>query len=417
MYRSVRAWGLSMVLTLTCMLAFSCSDNSTGGDVDDDEDNDGLAPSAIVDLRVAAVNTNSALLRWTAPGDDGSTGCAYEYDLRGSTDSITAANFLSAIQATEVDPPLPAGMTQEYTVDGLQSGQKYYFAIKTRDVAGNWSGLSNCLSLTCLVDEVVVFADTALVRVVRDTIGLATGDIHFSDVQNITDFGATDLTIEDLTGLEYFVSVHFLFLYGNNISDLTPLADLDEIFALGLADNNISDLSPLAGMTGLRQLIAGENPISDITPLANMSYLGWLRLNSTDVTDFTTLYGLDSLTELDLGSNQLGDVSFAANLTQVKTLILNGDNISDVTALGSLTGLEILNLVFNRIADITPLSGLTGIRELNLRYNEIVDIEPLVNNPGLDSGDVVFLQNNPLSEESVNEHIPALEARDVTVYH
>ncbi len=401
---------------VVCMLALSCSDNSTGGDVADDEADDSVAPNAVVDLRMVSVNTNSTVIRWTAPGDDGATGCAYEYDLRGYTDSITADNFSSAVRASEVDPPLPAGMTQEYTVDGLQPGQKYYFALKTRDDVGNWSGISNCLSVTCLVDQVVVFADTALERVVRDTIGLPTGDIHFSDVQAITDFAATDLTIQDISGLEFFVTVHFLFLYNNDISDLTPLADLDEIFALGLAGNNITDLSPLAGMTGLRQLIVGENPLSDITPLANMSRLGWLRLNSTQVTNFTTLYGLDSLMELDLGNNSLGDVSFVSNLTQVKRLTLNGNGISDLTALGSLTGLEYLNLGFNQIVDITLLSGLTNISVLYLPYNQIEDIAPLVNNAGLGSGDVVYLQGNPLSSESIDTHIPALEARGVTVH-
>jgi len=38
-----------------------------------------------------------------------------------------------------------------------------------------------------------------------------------------------------------------------------------------------------------------------------------------------------------------------------------------------------------------------------------------VENPGLGEGDLVTLNYNPLSEESIKEHIPALRARGVTV--
>ena len=47
--------------------------------------------------------------------------------------------------------------------------------------------------------------------------------------------------------------------------------------------------------------------------------------------------------------------------------------------------------------------------------NQVSDISPLVDNPGLGDIVIVWLRGNPLSEESVNEHIPALRARGVTV--
>jgi len=38
-----------------------------------------------------------------------------------------------------------------------------------------------------------------------------------------------------------------------------------------------------------------------------------------------------------------------------------------------------------------------------------------VDNDGLGAGDMVWLYDNPLSGQSINEYIPALQARGVTV--
>jgi hypothetical protein len=86
---------------------------------------------------------DSVTVSWTAPGDDSLSGRATRYDLRYSTQPITAANF--GLASAAVNPPLPAdaGSSQSATINGLQSGLTYYFAIKSVDETGNWSALSN----------------------------------------------------------------------------------------------------------------------------------------------------------------------------------------------------------------------------------------------------------------------------------
>lgn len=417
MWGTLKTWAPAISLLFVISFFLSCSKNSSGGDVDDDNDLDKTAPKAITDLRQADVNTSTATLEWTAPGDDSVTGVAYEYDFRASTETINAANFAAAFKIDSVDAPLPAGMTQSFKVETLTPGESYFFAIKTRDDAGNWSGMSNCVGITCLVDQLVTFPDTALERVVRDEIALPTGDIHMSDLQDLTELGASDQGIENLTGLEYCIHLTFLHLSWNEISDLSPLQNLTTLWALSLGDNNISDLSPLAGLTGLGQLSLGYNPVSDISPLANLNHLDWLRLNGTLVTNYSPIYGLDSLRELDISSNGLSDISFITNFTQVKVLVMNSNGASNITPLASLTGLEKLYCSFNQVGNISALSALINIQELDLRFNQISDILPLVNNSGLGSGDIVYLQNNLLSTQSIDEYIPILESRGVTVNH
>ncbi|MCY4119457.1 MAG: hypothetical protein OXG72_00855, partial [Acidobacteria bacterium] len=69
----------------------------------------------------------------------------------------------------------------------------------------------------------------------------------------------------------------------------------------------------------------------------------------------------------------------------------------------------------NRIADLAPLEGLPELSRLDLRDNRIADLAPLVANAGLSAGDWLALAGNPLSEKSLNEHVPALLARGVEV--
>lgn len=98
--------------------------------------------------------TVSTTLLWTAPGDDGTSGRAQEYSLRYSTTPIVEATFNAATPVTGLAPPATAGATETATVGGLQPNSVYYFAIKTRDDAGNWSPISNLAVVTPMTTDV-----------------------------------------------------------------------------------------------------------------------------------------------------------------------------------------------------------------------------------------------------------------------
>jgi len=172
-------------------------------------------------------------------------------------------------------------------------------------------------------------------------------------------------------------------------------SDLDGLTSLNASEEDITDLTGLEYATSLTGLCLADNQISDISPLVTLTNLTWLCLDGNQISDIFPLVNLTSLTGLGLSYNQISDISPLANLT-------------------SLTGLDLSN---NQISDITPLVNLTSLTWLDLSYNQIGDIEPLVNNPGLSEGDTVYLGNNPLSDTSINTHIPQLEARGVHVYY
>ncbi len=105
---------------------------------------DTIPPATITDLTVKTPTTSSLALVWIAPGDDGMTGTASEYDIRYSLALITQQNWDSASKIGAVPEPKPAGQIETVVVTGLASLETYYFAIKTRDEVPNESGISNC---------------------------------------------------------------------------------------------------------------------------------------------------------------------------------------------------------------------------------------------------------------------------------
>lgn len=105
-------------------------------------------PAAITDLQVVDVNRNRVKLGWHAPGDSDTLGIATQYDVRYSEEPITPSNFLQATQALGEPDPLPYDTYQEFIVPNLAFDVHYYFAMRTKDEANNWSRISNVVDTT-----------------------------------------------------------------------------------------------------------------------------------------------------------------------------------------------------------------------------------------------------------------------------
>ncbi len=105
-------------------------------------------PAAPGNLHQSSVDYTSATVAWTAPGDDGLQGQATSYDLRYSTDLISAGNWNNAHKVDGEPTPGSVGSTDWMVVNGLEDNTTYYFAITATDEAGNTSDLSNVLMIT-----------------------------------------------------------------------------------------------------------------------------------------------------------------------------------------------------------------------------------------------------------------------------
>ena len=105
-----------------------------------------LGISVLLLLGARSARADSIGLSWTAPGDDGTTGRAAAYELRFSVDppgSDLAAWWGGAASVPSLPAPQSAGARETFSVSGLVTGATYYFVLRTRDEAMNWSDYSN----------------------------------------------------------------------------------------------------------------------------------------------------------------------------------------------------------------------------------------------------------------------------------
>jgi hypothetical protein len=110
-----------------------------------------LLPILIVNsCKEAGASATTVTLKWTATGDDSTSGAASQYDIRYSTVAITEITWTSATQVIGEPIPKIAGSQETFTVTGLTPSTTYYFAIKAADEVPNWSDLSNVVSITTI---------------------------------------------------------------------------------------------------------------------------------------------------------------------------------------------------------------------------------------------------------------------------
>jgi hypothetical protein len=122
-----------------------------------------LACVAAAPLPAGAQGTGSVTLSWTAPGDDGNFGTAAGYEMRTSLQPIDNSNWDLANVVPGAPVPLVAGTTQSMVVGGLSTDTTYYFALKARDEANNWSAMSNVVRWDWIVDTTAPVAPLGLV--------------------------------------------------------------------------------------------------------------------------------------------------------------------------------------------------------------------------------------------------------------
>ena len=387
------------------ILAVGCCDPPTKSDTP--------PPPAVTNLAIIDFAANSVTLSWTVAGDDSMSGTAAAYDIRYATVTITEANWDSVTQVIGEPKPKPGGDTDTMIITGLSMDTTYYFALKTKDEAGNWSAISNVVS----EEFVVSFPDPNLEAVIREKLQKPAGDIYASELLVIHELWAGGREIAVLTGLEYCGNLEVLYLWTNQLTDINSLADLTNLTGLYLLANQISDISPLARLINLEKMWLGYNEITDLSPLAGLINLESLLLDSNQITDLSPLVGLINLESLLLSNNQINDISPLAVLTNLVQLHLDDNQINDIGPLASLNNLKNIWLNHNEITNIDPFVGLTNLRQLYLSDNQISEICPLNDNAGLGYGDVIRLWDNPLSDTSCTECIPALQARGAEVGH
>ncbi|MCY4513629.1 MAG: leucine-rich repeat domain-containing protein, partial [Candidatus Tectomicrobia bacterium] len=272
---------------------------------------------------------------------------------------------------------------------------------------------------------------------------------QLAELVNLTILDLSGNRINDISALAAMTELLSLQLQDNSIDDIGPLAELVKLGFLNLSGNRIADISALSAMTGLRSLNLTGNAVSDIAVLVNRNvfaagasvnldsnplnetsadeHVPQLRARGVNVrftrrgsavtpTPFADPTLRSLVGESLAGANQhVDDATVNWPIDQLRVLRVQGAGVADLAGLDGAHGLSLLYAAANGVTDLSPLAGLPGLTGLDLRENRISDLGPLVANAHLADGDWVSVGGNPLNEESVNAHVPALLERGVEV--
>ena len=284
------------------------------------------------------------------------------------------------------------------------------------------------------------------------------------------------LGIDDLSWLAEFSRLQTLAMSRNQVRDLSALGGLSELAWVDLGYNGFTDVSPLGGLPKLVGANLQGNRISDVGPLASLSKVTYLGLSDNDVSDIGPLVQR-SVWDLERGTPTLAlrrnplnavsrkehiptleswgvtvyasepsdrdsgvPVTFAdpvlralvaqararwwfrvddpittESLDSLRRLRAFNAGVSDLAGLEAASNLVQVFLGSNLVSDLAPLAALEELQGLDLGNNLVSDIGPLVENRDIGAGDWITLTGNPLSEESLNVHVPALRDRGVHV--
>ena len=220
--------------------------------------------------------------------------------------------------------------------------------------------------------------------------------------------------VEDISALAKLTNLQQLLLNGTDVSDISPLAKLTNLTALGLGNTKVKveDISALAKLTNLSSLSLYGTNVSDIAVLAKLTNLTALYLHRTNVSDISALAKLTNLGDLQFSNTKVEDISALAKLTNLQRLLLSNTKVEDISALAKLTQLAGLGLTGTDVSDISPLAKLTQLEWLYLDDTDVSDISPLAKLTNLQK---LYLTGSPLTHAAHSTHIPAMQAKGVTV--
>ncbi len=270
-----------------------------------------------------------------------------------------------------------------------------------------------------VASPVVAIPDANLRAAIEEALGKASGaPITQAEMATLDSLEASDADISDLTGLESATNLTWLDLASNHIADISALAGLTYLTDVTLTANNISDLASLAANTGLGRGGTVDVKNNPLNAASHSTHIPALQARGVSVS-FDVLVtipdaNLRAAIEAAL-RKATGAPITQAEMVTLDSLEASDADISDLTGLESATNLTWLDLASNNIADISALAGLTNLTDVTLTANNISDLASLAANKGLGRGGTVDVKNNPLNAASHSTHIPALQARGVSV--
>lgn len=192
------------------------------------------------------------------------------------------------------------------------------------------------------------------------------GEIQVSEAASVTSLNVSNSNISDLTGIEAFVSLHFLKCQNNQITNL-DVNNFSFLVWLDCQNNFITQLD-ISNLITLQNISCDNNQITNLN-LSNLPSLYDLYCGNNQVTSLN-LSGAPHLAQLGCGNNHL------------PTLDVSG-----------LVNLEIIECQSNQLTTLN-IDGLTKIDYLDCSNNLLTNLD--TSSSSLQDADYFNCSNNQL---------------------
>ncbi len=193
------------------------------------------------------------------------------------------------------------------------------------------------------------------------------GQVLTASVDTVTVLDVSDKNIENLVGLEAFLSLKELFANSNNISSV-DISQNTMLIGIGFIDNELTAINT-HNNTVLKFIGVGSNNIDNVdfsnNPLLELVYLSSNNLNSLDVSN------LSELKELGIDGNSLSSIDVTQN-NKLKFLYAS-DNLFTEIDVSNNSQLERLS-IYNQniqVIDVTNNPKLQGLWAFNCQLTNL----------------------------------------------
>jgi uncharacterized repeat protein (TIGR01451 family) len=198
------------------------------------------------------------------------------------------------------------------------------------------------------------------------------GEIQQSEALAVLNLDVSSSSINDLTGIEVFISIKNLSCQDNGLTSLS--LNLSALIMINCSQNSISSLS-VNGCPNLFLLDCSDNPISSLD-LQNLSQLVNLSCISNSNLLSVNASGCSNLSHMGLGNSPIISLDLS-NCTSLTTFELVSQPLTSL----NLTGCSNLHdlLVWNTQLSSMTIDGLNNLTQLEFRSNSQLNTLNVVN--------------------------------------
>ena len=209
--------------------------------------------------------------------------------------------------------------------------------------------------------------EQALIDYNIDTNGL-NGNILNSDAESVITLNIFSKNITDLTGIEAFVNLKYLYCYFNNVQALDLQYNL-QLEVLDIENNSLTSLN-IAQNSELKELYVSNNILSnlDVSNNFNLEVLSCNLNNLTQLDISNNLY----LSVLWCYSNDLSSISLGQNIL-LESLFCGDNNLTELN-ISNNSLLETISCGQNNLSNLS-ISNCENLSYLDVSGNNLNSID------------------------------------------